>query len=108
MIVSKTNNEKRGVTMKIFDVANDNNMEMEEDWKTEFLELYMSDDVEKLDKALALKQLHIPKRLYRYRTLSDDNRVILRVNTADYISIFTKPYRWFYYIASISSTTTSK
>lgn len=43
------------------------------DWKTEFLDLYMSGDVEKFGQALELKRLHIPKKLYRYRTISDDN-----------------------------------
>ena len=47
--------------------------ETAKDWKTEFLDLYISGDVEKLGKALDLKRLHIPKRLYRYRTLDDDN-----------------------------------
>ena len=59
--------------MKTSDVANDNYMEMGEDWKAEFLELYMSGDAGDFDKALSLKRLHIPKRLYRYRTLSDDS-----------------------------------
>ena len=59
--------------MKTSDVANDNYMEMGEDWKAEFLELYMSGDEGDFDKALSLKRLHIPKRLYRYRTLSDDS-----------------------------------
>ncbi len=43
------------------------------DWKTEFLDLYMSGDAGKFGEALALKRLNIPKKLYRYRTLSDDN-----------------------------------
>lgn len=59
--------------MKVFGVNNDNYLEKEEDWKTEFLDLYMSGDVGKFSQALDLKRLHIPKRLYRYRTLSDDN-----------------------------------
>ena len=59
--------------MKTSDVANDNYMETGEDWKAEFLELYMSGDAGDFDKALSLKRLHIPKRLYRYRTLSDDS-----------------------------------
>lgn len=42
-------------------------------WKTEFLDLYMSGDVVKFRQALDLKRLHMPKRLYRYRTLRDDN-----------------------------------
>ena len=42
-------------------------------WKTDFLSLYMSDDVEKLGQALELKRMHIPEKLYRYRTLNDDN-----------------------------------
>ena len=43
------------------------------DWKTEFLELYMSGDVEKFGQAIELKRRNIPKKLYRYRTISDDN-----------------------------------
>jgi len=59
--------------MKTFDVASDNYVETEKDWKTEFLELYMSGDAEKFRQARGLKRLHIPKRLYRYRALNDDN-----------------------------------
>ena len=47
--------------------------ETAKDWKTEFMDLYMSGDVVKFGQALDLKRLYIPKRLYRYRTLSDDN-----------------------------------
>lgn len=59
--------------MKISDRIWDKCEETATEWKTEFLELYMSGDVEKFGQALELKRLHIPKRLYRYRTLSDDN-----------------------------------
>lgn len=48
------------------------------DWKIEFLDLYMSGDVGKLSQALDLKRLHIPPKIYRYRTLSDDNIAIYR------------------------------
>lgn len=37
------------------------------------MNLYMSDDVKKFGEALELKQMHMPKKLYRYRTLSDEN-----------------------------------
>lgn len=57
--------------MNTTDIANYD--EGARDWKTEFLELYMSGDVKKLRQALDLKRQHIPKKLYRYRTLSDDN-----------------------------------
>lgn len=59
--------------MKASDMLCDNYKETAKDWKIQFLDLYMSGDVEKFGQALDLKQLHIPKRLYRYRTLSDEN-----------------------------------
>lgn len=59
--------------MKNSSVARDDYEETTTDWKTEFLDLYMSGDVKKFGQALDLKRLHIPKRLYRYRALSDDN-----------------------------------
>ena len=43
------------------------------DWKAEFLNLYTSSNVDDLHEALELKKLHIPKKLYRYRTLNDGN-----------------------------------
>ena len=60
--------------MKTSDMVRDNYEKMDEDWKTEFLNLYMSGDVEKFGQALDMKRLHIPKKLYRYRALSDDKR----------------------------------
>lgn len=42
-------------------------------WKEQFLELYMSGDAKKFGQALELKRLHMPKKLYRYRALSDEN-----------------------------------
>ena len=59
--------------MKTSDMVRDNYEKMDEDWKTEFLNLYMSGDVEKFGQALDMKRLHIPQKLYRYRALSDDN-----------------------------------
>ena len=59
--------------MEISDIVRDNYNEVATDWKTEFLELYTDGDVRKFDQALELKRLHIPKRLYRYRTVSDEN-----------------------------------
>lgn len=59
--------------MKISRLVRDNYEETTEDWKREFLDLYMSDDVAKFGQALELKRLQIPKKLYRYRTLSDEN-----------------------------------
>lgn len=59
--------------MKTSDIARNNYEETEENWKEEFLDLYMSGDVEQFGQALDLKRLHIPKKLYRYRTLSDAN-----------------------------------
>ena len=54
-------------------MTKDNSEETVKDWKTKFLDLYMSGDVEKFGQALDLKRIHIPPKLYRYRTLSDDN-----------------------------------
>ncbi len=45
------------------------------DWKQEFLQLYTSDDINNLRKALNLKQEHIPPKIYRYRSVTDDNMV---------------------------------
>lgn len=59
--------------MKASGMIRDKYEETAKDWKTQFLDLYMSGDVEKFGQALDLKRLHIPKRLYRYRTLSDEN-----------------------------------
>lgn len=39
------------------------------DWKTEFLELYISKQNGDFSKALDLKREHIPEKLYRYRDL---------------------------------------
>ena len=64
--------------MKNPSMARDNYKENITDWKTEFLNLYMSDDVKKFGQALDLKRLHIPKRLYRYRALSDDSIIKYR------------------------------
>ena len=43
------------------------------EWKTEFLNLYMSDDAKKFRQALDLKRDHILPKLYRYRALNDEN-----------------------------------
>lgn len=40
-------------------------------WKREFLDLYMSADVEKYGQALELKRLHVPKKII---SLSDIKR----------------------------------
>lgn len=65
-------NKRKGLyTMNTTDIANYD--EEIKDWKTEFIELYMSGDVKKFRQALDLKRQHIPKKLYRYRTLSDTN-----------------------------------
>lgn len=37
------------------------------DWKNEFLELYMSTSEDKVQRAIKLKESHIPWHLYRYR-----------------------------------------
>lgn len=42
-------------------------------WKDDFLQLYTSNIVSDFGKALELKREHIPKKLYRYRPLSNDN-----------------------------------
>ena len=66
MYVSSANdfliaNNKRGVcTMKTSGIARNNYEETEENWKEEFLDLYMSGDVEQFGQALDLKRLHIP------------------------------------------------
>ena len=67
-------NDKRGVcAMKTSEMIGDNYEEAAKDWKEQFLDLYMSGDVGKFSQALELKRLHMPKRLYRYRALSDSN-----------------------------------
>lgn len=73
MIFQGTNNKRGVCVMKTSGMVRENYEETAKDWKTEFLDLYMSGDVGKFGQALELKRLHIPKRLYRYRTLSDDN-----------------------------------
>lgn len=44
--------------MKTSDIARNNYEETEENWKEEFLDLYMSGDVEQFGQALDLKRLH--------------------------------------------------
>ena len=73
MIFLGTNNRKGLYAMKTSCMVRDNYEDTTTDWKAEFLDLYMSDDVGKIGQALELKRQHIPKRLYRYRILSDDN-----------------------------------
>lgn len=43
------------------------------DWRTEFFDLYFSNDISKFREALDLKRRHIPKRLYRYRALDAES-----------------------------------
>lgn len=59
--------------MKVSGKIRDNYEKTAKDWKTQFLDLYMSGDVKEFGQALELKRQHIPEKLYRYRTLSDDN-----------------------------------
>lgn len=72
------NQQKGVIAMKNSSLVRDNYEENITDWKIEFLDLYMSDDVKKFGQALDLKRLHIPKRLYRYRALSDDSIIKYR------------------------------
>jgi ribosomal protein L30E len=60
-------------TMKTSGMVRVERDEIANDWKREFLDLYMSADVEKFGQALELKRLHIPQKLYRYRALNDEN-----------------------------------
>lgn len=43
------------------------------DWKEKFLELYILGEVNAFRAALDLKREHLPQKLYRYRTVSDDS-----------------------------------
>lgn len=43
------------------------------DWKSEFLSLFTSNDVKDIGKALDIKREHMPEKLYRYRSLTDEN-----------------------------------
>lgn len=43
------------------------------EWQEEFLRLYSSTDIDDVVKALELKRKFIPRKLYRYRPLSEDN-----------------------------------
>ena len=43
------------------------------EWKEEFLQLYLLNDKASYGKALDLKRSHIPEKLYRYRSLSNDS-----------------------------------
>ena len=52
-------------TMKTSGMVRVERDEIANDWKREFLDLYMSADVEKFGQALELKRLHIPPKLYR-------------------------------------------
>lgn len=45
-------------------------------WKEEFMQLYMSDSATDVREALDLKRKHIPERLFRYRSLSDDKKIM--------------------------------
>ena len=56
------NQQKGVIAMKNSSMVRDNYEENIPDWKTEFLNLYMSGDVKKFGQALDLKRLHIPKR----------------------------------------------
>ena len=42
------------------------------DWKDDFLRLYTSESVTDFGEALDLKRKNLPKKLYRYRSLSDE------------------------------------
>lgn len=42
------------------------------EWKKEFIKLYISNNVTEYGMALELKCKHIPNKLYRYRSLSDE------------------------------------
>ena len=42
-------------------------------WKKEFMRLYTSNTVADYGKALDLKRKHIPRKLYRYRSITDKN-----------------------------------
>lgn len=65
--------------MKVSGKIRDNYEKTAKDWKTQFLDLYMSGDVKEFGQALELKRQHIPEKLYRYRTLSDDNIIKYRL-----------------------------
>ena len=43
------------------------------DWQNTFMQLYTSTSLEDGRKAFELKRNHIPSKLYRYRTLSQEN-----------------------------------
>lgn len=43
------------------------------EWKEEFLQLYLLNDIASYGKALDLKRSHIPEKLFRYRSLSNDS-----------------------------------
>ncbi len=43
------------------------------EWQKQFLQLYTSENLEDFRKALELKRQHIPSKLYRYRSVTDDN-----------------------------------
>lgn len=50
-------------------------------WKTDFLDLLMSDSVQKYSEALELKRKNIPTQLYRYRSLNNMQYVLDEIIT---------------------------
>lgn len=66
---SENKHKKRISVMKVSGKIRDNYEKTAKDWKTQFLDLYMSGDVKEFGQALELKRQHIPEKLYRYRTL---------------------------------------
>ena len=46
------------------------------DWKDEFIEMFMAGDLKNFSAALELKREHIPKRLYRYRSVMNCPNII--------------------------------
>lgn len=53
------------------------------DWQSDFLKLYMSNNVEDFSCALDLKRKHIPQKLYRYRSTANISYIIDEISDGE-------------------------
>lgn len=56
---------------------------MSDAWKEEFWKLYTSDEAEKFNSALLLKQKKIPRKLYHYRNVDNIDYTINEISTGE-------------------------
>ena len=49
-------------------------------WKTEFVELYMSNNIDNFRQALELKRKNIPEKLYRFRSVRSEENLARVLN----------------------------